>query len=122
VTRSDGSAQIERFIMTLEVIRFFRAGRLVEPMLAAGVGWQDVSAQGTSAMPSVAPAHDARAFTGLCAAGGGLAFALASRLGVVVEAEVLLFRPAVTVQVGSSQAARLDGATLFVHGGLLARF
>ncbi len=122
MNRSEGSAQIERFLMTLQVTRFFRAGRLVEPMLAAGLGWQEVSAQGTSAMPSVAPAHDARAATGLGAAGGGLAFALASRLGAVVEAEVLLFRPAVTVQVGTSQAAHLDGAALFVHGGLLARF
>ena len=122
VTQSEGSARIERFVMTLEVTRFFRAGRPVEPMLAAGVGWQEVSAQGTSAMPALAPAHDARAFTGLGAAGGGLAFALASRLRAVVEAEALLFRPAVTVQVGSSQAAHLDGATLFVHGGLLASF
>jgi hypothetical protein len=122
VTRPEGSAQIDRFVMTLEAIWFFRAGRMVQPMLAAGVGWQEVSAQGTSAMPSVAPAHGARAFTGLVAAGGGLAFALASRLDAVVEAEALLFSPAVTVKVGSSQAAYLDGATLFVHGGLLARF
>ncbi len=122
VTRAEGSAQIDRFVMTLEAIRFFRAGRRVQPMLAAGVGWQEVSAQGASAMPSVAPAHDARAFTGLVAAGGGLAFALDSRLDAVVEAEALLFSPAVTVKVGSSQAAHLDGATLFVHGGLLARF
>jgi hypothetical protein len=122
VIRSEGSAQITRFLITLEVTRFFRTGRLVEPMLAVGVGWQEVSAQGSSAMPSVAPAHDARAFTGIVAAGGGLAFALASQLAVVVEAETLLFRPAVTVEIGSSQAAHLDGATLFVHGGLLARF
>jgi hypothetical protein len=122
VTRSEGSAQIDRFVMTLEAIRFFRANGLVKPMLAAGVGWQEVSAQGTSSMPSVTAAHEARAFTGLVAAGGGLAFALASRLDAVVEAEALLFSPAVTVKVGSSQAAHLDGATLFVHGGLLARF
>lgn len=91
-------------------------------MLAAGVGWQEVSAQGTSAMPSVAAAHSARTFTGLVVAGGGLAFAIASRLSAVVEADALLFRPAVRVEVGSSQAAYLNGATLFVHWGLLARF
>jgi hypothetical protein len=122
VTRSEGSAQIDRFVMTLEVIRIFRSGRLVEPMLAAGVGWQEVSAQGTSAMPSVAPAHDARTFTGLIAVGGGLAFALTSRLAAVVEAEALFFRPSVTVEVGSSEAAHMNGATLFEYGGLLASF
>jgi opacity protein-like surface antigen len=121
VVRSEGSAQIERFVMTVEAIRFFRAGRLVQPLVTAGVGWQEVSAQGTSATPSVA-AHDAHAVTALAVAGGGLAFALTSRLAAVVEAEALLFRPAVNVQIGSSEAAHLDGATLFVHGGLLARF
>jgi hypothetical protein len=122
VTRSEGSAQISRFIMTLEATWSFRPHRLVQPILSAGVGWQEVSAQGTSAMPATAPAHDARTFTGLVAAGGGLTFALASRLSAVVEAQVLLFRPTVTVEVGSSQAAHLNGATLFAHGGLLARF
>jgi hypothetical protein len=121
VTRSEGSAQIERFVMTLEAIRFFRAGRKVQPLVTAGVGWQEVSAQGTSATPSVA-AHDKHAFTGLVAAGGGLTVALAPHLAALVEAEALLFRPAVTVQIGSSEASHLDGATLFVHGGLLARF
>jgi hypothetical protein len=121
VMRSEGSARIERFVMTLAAIRYFRAGQRVEPLVTAGVGWQEISAQGTSATPSVA-ARDAHAVTGLVAAGGGLAFALASRLSAVVEAEALLFRPTVNVQIGSSQAAHLDGATLFVHGGLLARF
>jgi hypothetical protein len=121
VTRSEGSAQIGRFVMTLEAIRFFRAGQGVQPLVAAGVGWQEISAQGTSATPSVA-ARDKSAVTGLVAAGGGLAFALASRLSGVVEVEAMFFTPAVNVQIGSSQAAHLDGATLFVHGGLLARF
>jgi hypothetical protein len=121
VTRPEGSAQIERFVMTLQAIRFFRAGWRVQPLVAGGVGWQEISAQGTSAMLSVA-AHDKHAFTGLVAVGGGLTVALAPHLAAIVEAEVLLFRPEVDVQIGSSDAAHLDGVTLFVHGGLLARF
>jgi hypothetical protein len=35
--------------------------------------------------------------------------------------EAFLFQPSVTVQVGSAAGAYLDGAALFVHGGLLAR-
>jgi hypothetical protein len=121
VTRPEGSAQITRFIMTLEAIWFFRAGRAVQPLVAAGVGWQEVSAQGTSATPSAA-AHDKRAVTGLAVGGAGLAFTLAWRLAAVVEADALLYTPPVTVQIGSSEAAHLDGVTLYVHGGLLARF
>ena len=55
-------------------------------------------------------------------AGGGVAVVFARRLSLVLEADALLFRPSVTVKVGSSTAAYMDGLALFVHGGLLARF
>ncbi|HZL16161.1 MAG TPA: hypothetical protein VFG23_00320 [Polyangia bacterium] len=122
VSRPEGSAQIDRFVMTLELVRFFRAGRIVQPLLAFGAGWQDVRARGTSAMPAMAAAHEGQAFSGVLSGSGGLAFALASRLFAVVEAQAILFRPSVTVQVGSSEAAHLDGAAFGAHGGLLARF
>ena len=122
VSRPEGSAQIDRLMMTLELVRGFRPGRIVQPLLAAGAGWQDVRVRGTSAMPSLAAAHAGQSFSGLLSGSGGLAFALASRLFAVVEAEAILFRPPVTVQVGSAEAAHLDGVSLCVHGGLLARF
>jgi hypothetical protein len=122
VSRPEGSAQIDRLMMTVELVRGFRPGRIVQPLLAAGAGWQDVRVRGTSAMPSLAPAHAGQAFSGLLSGSGGLAFALASRLFAIVEAEAILFRPSVTVQVGSAEAAHLDGVALCAHGGLLARF
>ncbi|HVV50667.1 MAG TPA: hypothetical protein VHO06_13460, partial [Polyangia bacterium] len=94
----------------------------LQPLVAAGVGWQDVRARGSSAMPTLAAAHEAQAFSGLLAAGGGVAVALAARLSAVVEVEALLFQPPVTVRVGAMEAAHLDGAALYAHGGLLARF
>ena len=120
VTRTEGVAQMNRFVMTLELIRFFRPGRLLQPLLAAGAGWQDVRVKGISA--DVSRDHEGQAFSALVTASGGAAFALAARLSIVVEVEALLFWPSLTVQVGSSRAAYLDGATLFAHGGLLARF
>jgi hypothetical protein len=122
VARSEGTAQVHRLVMTLELIRFFRPGRTVQPMLAVGGGWQDVRVQGISAMPELAGAHEGQAFSAVVAASGGLAFTLAARLSVVVEVETLLFRPSVTVQVGSSKAAYLEGAAVFAHGGILAKF
>ncbi len=121
VTEAEGSAQIDRFVMTLELVRFFRAGRIVQPLLAIGGGWQDLRARGTSASPSVA-AHERDAVSGLVTASGGLAFFVATRLALVAEVQALFFQPAVTVQIGSAEAAHLDGASLFAHGGLLARF
>ena len=120
VTRTDGVAQMERFMMTLDLIRFFRPGRRIQPMLALGAGWQDVRVKGISAV--AARDHQGQVVSGLVTAGGGVAFALAARLSFVVEVEALLFWPSVTVEVGSSQAAHLDGAALFAHGGLLATF
>ena len=120
VTRTDGVAQMGRLVMTLELVRFFRAGRLLQPVVAVGAGWQDVRVKGVSA--DAARDHQGQVFSGLVTAGGGLAFTLAARLSLVVEVETLLFWPSVTVEVGAAQAAHLDGAALFAHGGLLARF
>jgi hypothetical protein len=120
VTRADGSAQIDRFVMTLELVRLFRSGRTLQPVVAVGAGWQDVGAKGSSA--DAAKDHHGQVFSGLLTASGGLAVALGARLALVVEVEALLFWPSVTVEVGSAQAAHLDGAAVFAHGGLLARF
>jgi len=122
VTRPEGVAHIDRFFMTLAVVRTFRIGRWIEPSLGLGGGWQAVHVHGTSAMPNVAQGHDPRTFSPVVAASGGLAFAFAPRLAIAAEVEALLYRPTVTVQVGSGQAARLDGAAVAVNGGLRARF
>jgi hypothetical protein len=120
VTRTEGVAQMDRFVMTLELVRFFRPGRKIQPLVAAGAGWQDVRVKGISA--DAARDHQGQSVSGLVTATGGVAFALATRLSVVVEVETLLYWPSVKVEVGSSQAAHLDGAAVFAHGGLLARF
>ena len=122
VSRPDGVATIDRFLMTLELVRYFRSGRIVQPLAAVGAGWQDVRAHGTSAMPSLGASHAGQAFSAVVTASGGLAFALATRLSLLVELQALLFRPAMSVEVGSAQAAHLDGASIYAHGGLLARF
>jgi len=122
VTRMEGSARLDRLVMTLELIRYFRSSRRIQPLVAAGLGWQDLSVQGRSMMPAIAAAHEGQVFSAVAAASGGLAFVVATRIAVVVEVEALLFRPSVTVQVGSSSAASLNGGALFAHGGVLARF
>jgi hypothetical protein len=120
VTRTEGVAQMNLFVMTLELIRFFRPGRLIQPLVAAGGGWQDVRVKGLSA--DAARDHEGQVFSALVTASGGVAFALTARLSIVVEVEALLFWPSASVEVGGSRAAYLDGASLFAHGGLLARF
>jgi hypothetical protein len=120
VTRTEGVAQMDRFVMTLELVRFFRPGQSIQPLVAVGGGWQDLKVKGISAMPDLA--HQGQAVSGLLTASAGAALALAPRLAVVVEVETLLFWPSVTVELGTSPAAHLDGAAVFAHGGVLARF
>jgi hypothetical protein len=120
ITRLEGTAQIDRYLVALQLIRFFRPGSLLQPFAAVGGGVQVVRARGVSATPALD--HEANALSGLFAASGGLGIVLAARLSLIVEVEALLYRPEVTVQVGSSDAARLDGFGVFAHGGFLARF
>jgi len=123
VRRADGAAEIGRLLATVEVTHFFRSERRLQPLVALGAGFQDLHVHGISAMPAMAAAHDARVFSGVLVAGGGLAIMLGARIFFVVEADLMLFRPSMNVSIGSSlDAARLDGVALFANGGVLARF
>lgn len=121
VARPDGVAEIDRVLVTVSAVHFFRSGGRVQPLLTLGAGWQDVQASGISTMPLLT-GHELHALTALGTASGGLAFAFGGRFAAIAELELLVFRPAITVNVGPTEAAHLDGVTLFAHGGLLARF
>jgi len=118
----EGTATLDRFVGTLDVLRSFRHEGRLQPLVSAGLGVQDVQIRGTSAMPSLAAAHEGHRVSGLITAGGGVGFALGRRLSLLLEGDALFFRPTVTIKVGSTRAAYMDGVALFVHGGLLARF
>jgi len=123
VDRAEGAAQVDRIRMTLEVVRFFRSGRRLQPFATLGGGWQELRVRGTSAMPTLGAAHDGNVFSGVAVAGGGLALSFASGLFVVVEAQAALYWPDVTVQIGSAtSAAQFGGQGVLAHGGILARF
>ena len=121
VTRPDGVAEIDRVVVTVDAVHYFRSAERVQPLVSLGAGWQDVRASGISTMPPLV-SHETQALTALLTASGGLAVGFGSRFAAIVEVEALLFRPQIYVNVNSAQAAHLEGATLFVHGGLLARF
>jgi hypothetical protein len=118
----EGTAALDRFVATLDLLRSFRRNARIQPLLAAGVGVQDLGIQGSSAMPTLAAAHQGHRVSGLVSLGAGVGVALARRLSVVLEGDALLFTPAVTVNVGSTRAAYLNGVAAFFHGGLLATF
>lgn len=123
VKRDEGTAALDRLLATVEVTRFFRPERRLQPLMVLGAGVQDLQVHGTSAMPALATAHDGRVVSGVIVAGGGLAVMLTSRMFFVLEADLLLFRPTMKVSIGASvEAAHLDGVAVFANGGVLARF
>jgi hypothetical protein len=122
VSGLEGSARLDRFVGTVDAVRSFRSDRLLQPLVTAGIGVQDVRIRGTSAMPALAAAHEGQRLSALVTVGGGLAVAFARRLSLLLEGDALLFRPAVTVEVGSATVAYMDGLAIFIHGGLIARF
>jgi hypothetical protein len=121
VTSSDGSgARLQRALLSLGVVRLFRADSSLQPILSAAVGLHHLGAQGTGA-----PAereHATSAFSALLSAGGGVALALGAHLALTAEAEAMLIWPSVMVQVGTANVAQLNRPSVFAHAGLLATF
>ena len=122
VTAAEGSARIDRLVLTLQLVHFFRARRRVQPFVALGAGWQELRVQGSSNDPMLGQSHDGQSAALLALGGGGVAVGFAPGLYVVFEAEATLYRPDVTVVIGSTTAAHFGGEGLLAHGGVLARF
>ncbi len=121
VAAPDGSgARLQRALLSLGVVRLFRADQSLQPILSAAVGVHHLGAQGTG-VPADRE-HDVSGFSALLSAGGGAALALGAHLALTAEAEAMLIWPSVTVRVGRTDAAQLNRPSVFAHAGLLATF
>jgi hypothetical protein len=114
-----GSARVTRGLLSLGLVRWWRADHVVQPMVGIGAGVQYVAAHGTS--PSWL-ARDPSAFSALATVTAGVAVALSPRFAAVAAADVALFWPATTVRIGDAGAAAFDRPSLFTHLGLRATF
>jgi len=122
VVAPEGSAQVDRIVVTLQLLHFFRTDRRVQPFAALGGGWQEIRVNGFSQNPLLGQAHDGQSSSFLALAGAGVALSFASGLYVLLEVAGTLYRPGVVVQIGPSDAAHFGGEGVLAHGGLLARF
>jgi hypothetical protein len=121
VTATDGSgARLDRAILTVGLVRLFRADRRVQPLLSAAAGVHHLGAQGTGA--PVERQHDGSAFSALIAAGGGLAVALGAHMALTAEVEGMMTWPSVVVRTDDNDLAHLNRPTIFAHAGMLATF
>jgi len=121
LSAADGTgARVDRAILTLGLVRLFRADRRVQPLLSAAAGVHHLGAQGTGA--PAAREHDGSAFSALITAGGGVAVALGSHMALTVEAEGIMTWPSVVVRTDDMDLARLNRPSIFAHAGMLATF
>jgi len=120
VSASMGSARFERTVVTLGVVRSFRAERIVQPVIGIAGGINYLAAQGNSS--TAGADYDRAAVSGLGMASLGVAFAFTTRLAILAEADVLMTWPVRDVRVGNEIVATFDRPSLFAHAGLLASF
>jgi len=121
LSAADGTgARVDRAMLTLGLVRLFRADRRVQPLLSAAAGVHHLGAQGTGA--PAAREHDGSAFSALITAGGGVAVALGSHMALTVEAEGIMTWPSVVVRTDDMDLARLNRPSIFAHAGMLATF
>jgi hypothetical protein len=121
VSATMGSARIDRAMATLGLVRSFRADRVVQPTIGIAAGVHHFSAHGTApATPELA--YNPSGFSALGTASVGVALAFTTRVAVLIEADVLMFLPPQTVQIGNTDVAKFDRPNLFTHAGLLAAF
>jgi hypothetical protein len=115
-----GSARFERTIVTLGLVRSFRADRIVQPLIGIAGGINYLAAQGNSS--TAGADYDRSAVSGLGMASMGVAFAFTTRLAILAEADVLMTWPVRDVLVGDEIVATFDRPSVFAHAGLLASF
>jgi hypothetical protein len=121
LSAADGTgARLDRAMLTLGLVRLFRADRRVQPLLSVAAGVHHLGVQGTGA-PAVRE-HDGSAFSALIAAGGGLAVALGSHMALTAEAEGIMTWPSVVVRTDDMDLAHLNRPSIFAHAGILATF
>jgi hypothetical protein len=115
-----GGAHLWRETAWVSLVKGFRPARRLQPLLCVGVGVDHLRVQG-SALDS-SRAHERTAWSELASGGAGVALRMTPHVGLVLEAEAVVFFPPVRIQVGDSDVARLALLSVLVDAGLRATF
>ena len=116
-----GTTRIETAMATLGLVQWFRADRIVQPMIGLAAGVHYLNVHGAPRLETQ-PAYDPNAFSALVTASLGIGFALSPRLAIVAEADGMFAWPAADVKIDPEIVATFGGPSLFTHAGLLATF
>jgi len=115
-----GSAQIRQQLATVEIVRGFRAGHLVQPVASLGAGAYRARIEGVAAPGSMGVTTDS--WSALVTAGAGVMLPVASHVALAADAHVLLALPYTAVRFGTVEAGNTGWPSLLVSAGVLATF
>jgi len=116
-----GSAQIRQQLAALEIVRGFRAGARLQPVVSAGGGVFRARIEGTgSPDPSTGVTTDS--WAALATAGAGVLVPIVPPFALAADAHLMLTWPHTTVRFGTVEAGDLGWPSLLVSAGLRAAF
>jgi len=121
VRAAAGSAQIRQQLAALELVRGFRAGSRVQPVLSAGGGVFRARIEGTG-IPDPSTGVTTDNWSALVTAGGGALVAIVPHVALAADAHLLLSWPYTAVRFGTVEAGTLGWPSLLISTGLLATF
>jgi hypothetical protein len=116
-----GSAQIRQQLAVLEIVRGFRAGKRVQPMLSGGGGAYRARVEGIG-IPNTSTGKTSDNVSALVTVGGGVALPIVAHLALAADAHLLLTWPHTMVRFGSVEAGSTGWPALLVSAGVLATF
>jgi hypothetical protein len=120
-TTAGPGVRLQRAAASIGLVRGFRAGSTLRPLLGAALGAHYLAAEGMGASVATRE-HDVSSWSALATVGGGCAIALTSHVALRAEVEGMLIWPTVRVLVDAVDVYRIDRPTLLTDVGLLAIF
>jgi hypothetical protein len=121
VHAAGGSAQIRQQLAALELVRAFRAGARVQPVISAGGGVFRARIEGTG-IPDPSTGVTTDNWSALVTAGGGAVVALVPHVALAADAHLMMSWPYTAVRFGTVEAGTLGWPSLLISAGLLATF
>jgi hypothetical protein len=118
----EGTAQIRQQFGTAEIVRSFRAGKRVQPVVSIGAGVYHARISGAGSGPQSYANNVAGTWSALGAAGAGLIMRTVSRISLVGDAQIGLTWPDNLIRIVGTEVGRTGRPSLLVSIGLLATF
>ena len=116
-----GTAQIRQELAALEIVRGFRAGARVQPVVSAGGGVFRARVEGTG-VPEPSTGRTTSSWSALVTAGAGVVVPIVPHAALVADAHLIATWPYTAVRFGTVEASNIGWPSLLASAGVLATF